>query len=186
MLPLVLATALLFSGIVFFACNKKRRARCRKQLEEWSRKPRILFLSSTSQSNRYGQKAPTSTEYVSVFPPSQRQALARVAETQPHLQAVIARHGLSVELSAASLTPLEANYLDCDNDIFTPTGISLEEVKLLGDFPNYAELSGIPLPEPYENFNIENALPRPYRPFRWAYHQTMCRKNAYIERAASY
>ena len=181
MLRLVIATALIFSGIVFCACNKNRRAICRTKLEKWCRKSRILFLSSASQSNRIGQNNPSSTEYVNVFPPSQRQALARVAETHPQLQAVVARHGLNVELSAASIMPLEANYLVCDNEVFTPTGISLEEVKLLGDFPNYAELSGFPLPQPYENFNIENALPRPYRPFRWAYHQTMCKKSANIE-----
>jgi len=30
------------------------------------------------------------------------------------------------------------------------------------------------LPEPYGGFDPAKALPRPYRPFRWAYHQTMC------------
>jgi hypothetical protein len=41
-------------------------------------------------------------------------------------------------------------------------------------FPDYASLSGIPLPKAYLGFNITRALPRPYRPFRWVYHQTMC------------
>ena len=48
------------------------------------------------------------------------------------------------------------------------------EVRALGDFPDYAKLSGVPLPQPYPECNIERAIPRPYRPFRWAYHQTMC------------
>lgn len=48
------------------------------------------------------------------------------------------------------------------------------EIDSYGDFPDYAALSGVPLPAPYQNFDINKALPRPYRPFRWAYHQTMC------------
>lgn len=58
---------------------------------------------------------------------------------------------------------------------YTPTGFSTDEIKTLGDFPAYDILSGVPLPEPYEEFQAEKAVPRPYRPFRWAYHQTMCK-----------
>ena len=50
----------------------------------------------------------------------------------------------------------------------------MDEIKALGDFPDYEALSGVPLPEPYKEFDIKTALPRPYRPFRWQYHQTMC------------
>lgn len=50
---------------------------------------------------------------------------------------------------------------------------SQEEIKSFGDFPDYATLSGVRLPNVYLEFNIEKALPRPHRPFRWAYHQTM-------------
>jgi hypothetical protein len=60
---------------------------------------------------------------------------------------------------------------------FKPTPVTnrtKEEIACYGDFPNYASLSNVPLPKPYEGFDIKMALPRPYRPFRWAYHQTMC------------
>jgi hypothetical protein len=50
-----------------------------------------------------------------------------------------------------------------------------KEIQELQDFPDYAALSGIALPDPYLEFDIKKAMPRPYRPFRWAYHQTMCR-----------
>ena len=30
------------------------------------------------------------------------------------------------------------------------------------------------MPQPYHGFDIDKARSRPYRPFRWAYHQTMC------------
>ncbi|EWC44516.1 hypothetical protein DRE_06688 [Drechslerella stenobrocha 248] len=51
---------------------------------------------------------------------------------------------------------------------FTPA-----EIAALGRFPNYAALTGVPLPAAYSNFDISRAKPRPYRPFRWPYHQTM-------------
>ncbi|EPS44574.1 hypothetical protein H072_1437 [Dactylellina haptotyla CBS 200.50] len=52
--------------------------------------------------------------------------------------------------------------------LYTPA-----EIASLGRFPDYAALTGVPLPKPYHEFNIATAKPRPYRPFRWAYHQTM-------------
>lgn len=57
----------------------------------------------------------------------------------------------------------------------TPTGMTLRDIQQLGDFPDYATLSGVPLPDPYPEFDIAKAMPRPYRPFRWSYHQTMCK-----------
>lgn len=48
------------------------------------------------------------------------------------------------------------------------------EIAAYGNFPDYATLSGVPLPKAYPELDIAKALPRPYRPFRWAYHQTMC------------
>jgi hypothetical protein len=59
--------------------------------------------------------------------------------------------------------------------MFTPCEFSTEEIKALGDFPDYVTLSGVPLPEAYPEFDINKAKPRPYRPFRWNYHQTMCK-----------
>ena len=53
-------------------------------------------------------------------------------------------------------------------------GFTMEEIRALGDFPDYATLSGVPLPEAYPEFDIRTAKPRPFRPVRWAYHQTMC------------
>lgn len=83
--------------------------------------------------------------------------------------------GLEAEKSITSdmMMPYEANYLEVDDSKHTPTGFSVAEIKALGDFPDYAELSGVPLPRPYPDFNIDKALPRPYRPLRWNYHQTM-------------
>lgn len=70
--------------------------------------------------------------------------------------------------------PLTADHVGHKPSTYTPTGFSLAEVEALGDFPDYAELSGVPLPTAYEDCVVEKALPRPYRPFRWLYRQTMC------------
>ncbi|KAF8477512.1 hypothetical protein BDZ91DRAFT_778561 [Kalaharituber pfeilii] len=50
---------------------------------------------------------------------------------------------------------------------------SKEEREHIGKYPDYAELSGVPWPHLYHNFDPLRAIPRPYRPFRWTYHQTM-------------
>lgn len=56
---------------------------------------------------------------------------------------------------------------------YTPTGFSKSDIEALGDFPDYASLSGVPNPQPYRDYNLSTAQHRPYRPFRWPYHQTM-------------
>lgn len=60
------------------------------------------------------------------------------------------------------------------DDVASPIGSTPEQIAALGDFPDYEKLSGVPLPQPYLNFDIKMARPRPYRPFRWNYYQTMC------------
>ncbi|KII88722.1 hypothetical protein PLICRDRAFT_41940 [Plicaturopsis crispa FD-325 SS-3] len=42
--------------------------------------------------------------------------------------------------------------------------------------PDYFKLCNMPLPTPLPDFDIDKARPRPYRPFRWEYHQTMSLK----------
>ncbi|KAG5340144.1 hypothetical protein E4T56_gene19449 [Termitomyces sp. T112] len=42
--------------------------------------------------------------------------------------------------------------------------------------PDYPQLSGVPLPKPLWDFDVRTAKARPYRPFRWDYHQTMSLK----------
>ncbi|KAK6533687.1 hypothetical protein TWF694_002619 [Orbilia ellipsospora] len=70
-------------------------------------------------------------------------------------------------LQSSPLTPLTEKHTTSFKR-YTPL-----EIATLGRFPDYSTLSGVPPPKPYPNFNIATAKPRPYRPFRWAYHQTM-------------
>ncbi|KAL8688541.1 MAG: hypothetical protein Q9218_005579, partial [Villophora microphyllina] len=121
---------------------------------------------------------PLPVEHKDIFPPWRRDTLWSAARSSLHAQKEqlhAATDGFVDTLFRDGLLPFTADYRTCTSpsSTYTPMGISLSEVAALGDFPNYAELSGVPLPKPYREFNIESALPRPYRPFRWAYHQTM-------------
>ncbi|ORY15177.1 hypothetical protein BCR34DRAFT_191115 [Clohesyomyces aquaticus] len=108
--------------------------------------------------------------YSDTFPPSRRHTLA---EIEGNLPSILGKSQGSLAISPSECLPMTMSYLDAKKQMFTPCQFSTEEIKTLGDFPDYATLSGVPLPRPYPEFDIKKALPRPYRPFRWAYHQTM-------------
>ena len=131
---------------------------------------------SVSPDRKVPANVPASGEYKDAFPPSTREALPKAAKSLPSAQ----RNQLQTSpLNQAEfrkcLIPLTADFRECGPSTYTPMELSMDEIRALGDFPDYAELSGVPLPKPYKEFVIEKALPRPYRPFRWAYHQTMCK-----------
>ncbi|KAI5811321.1 hypothetical protein DFH27DRAFT_21579 [Peziza echinospora] len=48
-----------------------------------------------------------------------------------------------------------------------------EEREAIGKYPDYETLSGVSWPNECKGFDPDRSLPRPYRPFRWKYHQTM-------------
>ena len=130
---------------------------------------------SLSPETKLPNNGPSPVAYKDIFPPSSRETLAEAAATLPLAQKEKLK-GAEVNETEfkKNIIPWTANYLECGPSTYTPMEISIEEVKALGDFPNYAELSGVSLPDEYKEFDIEKAKPRPYRPFRWAYHQTMC------------
>lgn len=105
-----------------------------------------------------------------VFPPSRRGALAQLLPASK-----LAKKQTSMdtsELRSKQLPTTQTQDLD-KPDQFTPTGISTQEIKALGAFPDYSVLSGVPYPKPCPSFHITKAAFRPFRPFRWTYHQTM-------------
>ncbi|KAK5108773.1 hypothetical protein LTR62_007833 [Meristemomyces frigidus] len=108
------------------------------------------------------------------FPPSRRHVLE---ELSPHVlkgyDSVVGE--LTTNDKAYGHCWPDSEDVDADEcaDYVTATGFTVREIKDLGVFPDYAELSGISLPSPYTDFDINKAVARPYRPFRWAYHQTM-------------
>ena len=112
------------------------------------------------------------------FPPSCREALITLAQTLPEARRkkLVARD-VDQATFENKLIPFTADFVTCGPATYTPTRLSTDQIRALGDFPDYAVLSGVPLPEAYDGFRIETAVPRPYRPLRWAYHQTMCMLN---------
>jgi hypothetical protein len=158
----LLGLASLFSTIIYISLSKSRRealiARVRlrgRRASTAKTPPRSLSPEKNSQ----GKQALPSN-YRDALPPPRREAahLPEVSEAEIR----------------TNILPMKTDYRTCNDLKYTTMGFSLDEIKQLGDFPDYAQLSGVPLPQPYREFDLDKALPRPYRPFRWAYHQTMC------------
>lgn len=170
----ILLGAACIAGLVLFLLQQRSRIALPKQLPIGRR--RVSGAKTPPQSLSPSRKPHNSQEpsYSSTFPPSRRFTLA---ETEVSKNVNIEPTALVTTRPdwTEDVVPLEASYLDVDPAMFTPCQFSIKEIKALGDFPDYAALSGVPLPEPYPAFDIRSALPRPYRPFRWAYHQTMCK-----------
>lgn len=123
---------------------------------------------SISPDKRKANSTTSPTSYNQALPPSRREALLQ------QKGAVIRWKEVDESEICQNLLPMTANFRTSPGNLYTPTGFSVDDVKALGDFPDYATLSGVPLPRPYPEHQLEKALPRPYRPFRWSYHQTMC------------
>nr|POE79532.1 hypothetical protein CFP56_07597 [Quercus suber] len=115
----------------------------------------------------------TNAEWRDTFPPACRHALAGVKLFGPGPSAddLSKQPADYSELVSCTETP-DAEKMSTH---VTATGFTVEEIRRLGDFPDYAKLSGVPLPQNYLGFDLHKAVPRPYRPLRWAYHQTMCK-----------
>ncbi|KAL1845000.1 hypothetical protein VTK73DRAFT_1351 [Phialemonium thermophilum] len=117
-----------------------------------------------------------SPDFVRVFPPSRRHALQHLLRESAKTQRssipddAPAPNVLQVQALPMAATPAHFR----KGGLYTPTGFRLDEVASLGVFPDYAVLSGVRHPEPCgPNFDLSRACFRPFRPFRWGYHQTM-------------
>lgn len=130
---------------------------------------RRTSTSATPPRSLSPEKSPCG--YTDTLPPPRRQALVSLKD-EASCRDIPASH------ICENILPMTADYRTAQNGTYTPTGFSVAEIKDLGDFPDYAALSGVPLPRAYHEFDIDKALPRPYRPFRWSYHQTMCKLRA--------
>ncbi len=182
---ILLAIAILLTVISYLIQTKAQKKALRRQVAAWipsmHRGRRTSTSKTPPRSLTPEKKVPNNASppiaYKDIFPPSTRGNLPMWAKSWPSLYAGLkaqpAADEINRELSQDIVIPFETDYRTCSPETYTPTGISLAEVKSLGDFPDYAKLSGVPLPEAYKEFKIETAIPRPYRPFRWAYHQTM-------------
>ncbi|KAF1981120.1 hypothetical protein K402DRAFT_343033 [Aulographum hederae CBS 113979] len=166
-----LGIAFFLTSFSYFTLNKKSRDVVLERLQ--FRRRRTSGASTPPRSLSPDKKVPeaTSPDYQDVFPPSRREALADFGNK------VSSKTGDQLTRTPDDFKdkaiPLEKSYKEGSSTHYTPTGFSTDEIKALGDFPDYAALSGVPLPAPHETFDLDKAVPRPYRPLRWAYHQTM-------------
>ncbi|CAL3964279.1 hypothetical protein PZA11_001676 [Diplocarpon coronariae] len=168
------ALFLLSSGIILVV-NKGQREAVFARLHLQRR--RASGASTPTRSISSSKKALTSSgpDYSTALPPLRRSVLPELARSlSPASSRILLGFDPSADFIVKNALPTTQSYsLYSQVPKFTPTGFSTAEVKAMGDFPAYDILSGVPLPQPYENFDIKKALPRPYRPLRWKYHQTM-------------
>lgn len=117
---------------------------------------------------------PEKNEYMTTFPESRRHVLGDLATKFPTAEkAKLGDLKFDEAAFTQALLGWEEDYRSAATAKYSYSRFSVQEIKALGDFPDYAALSGVPVPQAYREFDINKAKPRPYRPFRWAYHQTM-------------
>lgn len=105
-----------------------------------------------------------------MFPPSRRHVLPKVLKKGEDIQPL----EVPIEVLQKRALPTTRTPDFARKDLFTPTGFTTGEVEAIGAFPDYAELSGVRHPQPCgPDFDISRAVFRPFRPFRWRYHQHM-------------
>ena len=137
------------------------------------------YSLSTKEHDTNARNVQTEQSYHELLPPHRRASLADLSSDSLKGPGKSAKELSGEPPDYSTLTPDKAI---CNTDDLlhhtTATGFTVEEIRRLGDFPDYATLSDIPLPNEYKGFNITTAMPRPYRPYRWPYHQTMCMRIA--------
>lgn len=164
---------ILFTASCFALDNAKRAAFLSRYRLPWT--PQTSPPLKTRQD---GATLPPGQEYKHTFPPSRRSALADLTDSRISAGGTLVKG--HVERAHGNdkykCLPDKQNVLAPQYKTYsTPTGFTVEDIETLGNFPDYATLSGVPLPAAYANFDVKTALPRPYRPVRWEYHQTMCK-----------
>lgn len=171
------AAVLLFATITLISLKKPQRDIVLKRfgLAQDPTRPSTPTLEKQPLSKPLAE---SSSDLASALPPSQRDQLKKLAPTLPPSQQKALGNPSSFDQKTyeKSLLTFEENYRTADDSKYVYSGFSVREVKALGDFPDYSFFSDVPMPKPYPEFDIDKAKARPYRPFRWGYHQTMCKK----------
>ncbi len=134
-----------------------------------NRRSLLAFTGAWSQdqcsSSKSCVKQHPKDDFSTQFPPSQRDSLV----SSP----LAPTNATTDQRMSLQLLPMGADYRLADPSLYIFSGFSVSEIKSMGNFPDYAKLSGVPLPTALKEFSVDTAMPRPYRPFRWPYFQTM-------------
>ena len=184
---ILVAVMVVLAGIIYLVQSKNQKTVIRHNISSFlpslPRARRTPSSRTPPQSltpeKKVPSNAPPASPYRDIFPPSTRGNLPTWAKSWKSLFTDRKKPTTEVDdndfVTPENVIPFEQDYREASNSTYTPMGVTIGEVKTLGDFPDYSKLSGVPLPEAYKEHKLETAIPRPYRPFRWAYHQTMCR-----------
>ncbi|KAI1777344.1 hypothetical protein F4818DRAFT_345527 [Hypoxylon cercidicola] len=169
-----LASAIVLSLISFLALSRTQKNVVLRRLGLGGRNASRPSTPSLEKQASSKPLASSTSDLFATFPPSQRGQLNKMVESMPAAQRqAMGDLSFNPSVFARSLLDFEEDYRTADDSKYCYSGFSVRELKALGDFPDYSALSEVPMPQPYLEFDINRAKPRPYRPFRWAYHQTM-------------
>lgn len=168
---LLLLGAAFLVGSALALLRRSRRTILLERLRAGGRRVSGARTPPRSLSPSQKTEIPLEVDYSDSFPPSRRSTLVGILKDEELDE--------PTEDWTKNMLPIETSYSKADDTKRLPCGFSVKEIKALGNFPDYATLSGVPLPNPCPEFDINKALPRPYRPFRWPYHQTMCKLSSY-------
>ncbi|KAI1373529.1 hypothetical protein F4677DRAFT_429192 [Hypoxylon crocopeplum] len=169
-----LASAIVVSLISFLALSKSQKDVVIKRLGLGRADASRPSTPSLEKQTPAKPLAMSASDLLATLPPSQRGQLSKMVETMPAAQRqAMGDLAFDQNTCARSLLGFEEDYRTADDSKYCYSGFSVRELKALGDFPDYSTISEVPMPRPYPEFDIARAKPRPYRPFRWAYHQTM-------------
>ncbi|KAI1091068.1 hypothetical protein F5B19DRAFT_289043 [Rostrohypoxylon terebratum] len=170
-----LASGIILSLITFLALSRSQKDVVLKRFGLGGRnvsRPSTPSLEKQPVSSK--PLASSTSDLYATVPPSQRGQLKIMVEKMPPAQRKeMGNLSFNMNTFMNSLLGFEEDYRKADDSKYCYSGFSVREIKALGDFPDYSTISEVPLPKPYLEFDISKAKPRPYRPFRWAYHQTM-------------
>ncbi|OTA54146.1 hypothetical protein K449DRAFT_469577 [Hypoxylon sp. EC38] len=169
-----LASGIVLSLITFLALSRSQKDVVLRRLGLGGRNASRPSTPSLEKQTPSKPLASSTSDLRATFPPSQRGQLKIVMENMtPAQRQAMGDLSFDENKFRRSLLGFEEDYRTADDSKYCYSGFSVREIKALGDFPDYSTLSDVPMPQPYLEFDIDRALPRPYRPFRWAYHQTM-------------
>ncbi|KAK3374684.1 hypothetical protein B0H63DRAFT_399290 [Podospora didyma] len=130
----------------------------------------IVFITAAAFTRRYLAKTTTPPPHILTFPPTRRHVLSSFPQFE---KTKIQPEILASTLKRRALTTTKKADLSKDN-LYTPMGFATQEIRALGRFPDYSILTGVRHPEPCSpSWDISKAVFRPFRPFRWGYHQHM-------------
>jgi hypothetical protein len=173
-LLLLIGISFLATATLHLLVNKRKRNLILERLHIRRRRTSGASTPPRSLSIKKDPLDPADADYREVYPPSRRFTLETVAPELFRKNPKLSTLDADSEEKGRQSVAIDVAFEHANPKAYTPCEFSAAEIKALGDLPDYATLSGVPLPKAYHEFDIKTARPRPYRPFRWSYHQTMC------------